>query len=355
MWIKAGMSYGKAGNYIGKGESGMNDILYDERKQFVLNEKAAINLRSSIEEIVDSICENGYSNIVMIGTGRSYCHALQLQYIANMISDVSFYAVRAIDYVFNGMDKVNQESVVIIESAQGDDEYLIEAVEMCRQKRCRIVGIINDSSSPLASMSDYLISFPVGSLYKRYYLLFRILNKSDMFDDYEEFCEMLEKVPDVCIQAGKRFMNNLAGTTAAIAGANNLFLIGDGIIWEQVNSYCMYSLEESLWIRSQSINIGDLFHGAIEVIDKNSTVIIFKGTDESSVLADRAYRYLTRICENVVMIDIAAYIPENAFGKYKKLLTPFVFKMIQNILNKSLEVEMRHPLSIRRYVGNLEF
>ena len=57
------------------------------------------------------------------------------------------------------------------------------------------------------------------------------------------------------------------------------YLIGSGNMWGPTYSYAMCIMEEMQWMRTKSITAGDFFHGTLEVIGRDDSVILFYGED----------------------------------------------------------------------------
>ena len=66
------------------------------------------------------------------------------------------------------------------------------------------------------------------------------------------------------------------------------YLIGSGNLWGPTYSYAMCIMEEMQWMRTKSVTAGDFFHGTLEVIERDDTVLLFFGEDESLELTHKA-------------------------------------------------------------------
>ena len=82
--------------------------------------KDAIALRPQIEEAVDKICEEGYSNLFFIGCGGTYAHSLPMKYWLDTRSDIENYSVIAAEVFHGTLDLVEKGTSMIL--LYGEDE-----------------------------------------------------------------------------------------------------------------------------------------------------------------------------------------------------------------------------------------
>ena len=59
-------------------------------------------------------------------------------------------------------------------------------------------------------------------------------------------------------------------------------------MWGPTYSYAMCIMEEMQWMRTKSVTAGDFFHGTLEVIERDDTVLLFFGEDETLKLTHTA-------------------------------------------------------------------
>ena len=133
------------------------------------------------------------------------------------------------------------------------------------------------------------------------------------------------------------------------------YLVGSGNLWGATYSYAMCVMEEMQWMRTKSIHAAEFFHGTLEVIDRDTSVILFKGEDESRPLMDRVERFVHRISGKVTVFDTQKYQLEGIREGFRGLLSPFVMRAITERISKHLEAKRKHPLEIRRYYRCMDY
>ena len=77
-------------------------LKFDEQKQLD-SVNGALALRGRIEEIVDSICAEGYKNICWLGIGGTWASALQAEVHMKEKSVIELFSENAAEYVTTGV------------------------------------------------------------------------------------------------------------------------------------------------------------------------------------------------------------------------------------------------------------
>lgn len=95
------------------------------------------------------------------------------------------------------------------------------------------------------------------------------------------------------------------------------YLIGSGNLWGPTYSYAMCIMEEMQWMRTKSVTAGDFFHGTLEVIERDDTVLLFFGEDETRPQMERVEKFLKTICNNVYKFDTASLPLPNVDPKFR--------------------------------------
>lgn len=92
---------------------GYEDKTYNE----VLTQ--AVNNIEEINQAVDAICEKGYKNLYLVGTGGTYAMASPLSYLIKTNSTIPWYYEIAAELVTAKPKQLTKDSVVITASLSG--------------------------------------------------------------------------------------------------------------------------------------------------------------------------------------------------------------------------------------------
>ena len=320
------------------------------------NIDCVLGLRKQVEEIVDAICEKGYENLFLLGIGGTYAASMEIECYMRGHSSIPVYLENAADLTVHGNSRLTPASLVLTTSATGNTQELVDAVEFVHEKGASVFGFIDDKDAPLAKMSDYVISAPGGSYFKMLLAALRLMKNAGEFPDYEEFFIQLDKsLADDMIEVEKAADEKAAEYARKHCDDELQYVTGAGNLWGAAYSFAMCYMEEMLWMRTKSISAAEFFHGTLEVIDRDSNLLIFMGEDDARKQTDRVYAFAQRICANISVFDTKDYAMEGIEEKFRGLLSPIIMGAVFNRITAHLEEERKHPLEIRRYYRRLKY
>ncbi len=309
--------------------------------------------KDEIIRLADKLSEEGYSNVFFIGVGGTYTYAMIMDANLRAYTSMPYYCEHAADFNTIGNRRFSKDSIVVTASATGDTPEVNTAVQTAVEAGARVIAFVEKENTPIANTATYFIYG--ASLYRYYTFFFRLAyNRGDfpVFDRMMENILLLpELLPDVAAEADEK-CNKYAKEHRDDALQ---YLVGSGNIWGSTYSYAMCIMEEMQWMRTKSISAGDLFHGTLEVIDRDTNVLLFIGEDDSRPQAERAKRFLNRVCAHVTVFDLKEYKLPGLAEEFRGLFSPMVFRAITSRMSVYLEEYGKHPMEIRRYYRKLTY
>jgi fructoselysine-6-phosphate deglycase len=133
------------------------------------------------------------------------------------------------------------------------------------------------------------------------------------------------------------------------------FLIGGGNLWGFTYLYSMCILEEMQWLRTSRVHSAEFFHGALELLESDTSVLVFQGEDETRALTDRAEAFAKRISNDVTVFDTRSYPLTGLSPQFRGLLSPLVMDTVMDRVSKHLERVRDHSLDLRRYYRVMDY
>ena len=127
------------------------------------------------------------------------------------------------------------------------------------------------------------------------------------FADYDKFMAELKTMPELLVDVKKKADAPADAYAKKHRDDAIQYLVGSGNLWGEAYCYAMCIMEEMQWMRTKSISGADFFHGTLEVIGRDDSVILFKGEDAARKLMDRVENFVNTICANVTVFDTADY------------------------------------------------
>jgi fructoselysine-6-phosphate deglycase len=131
-------------------------------------------------------------------------------------------------------------------------------------------------------------------------------------------------------------------------------VVGSGVGWGESYSAAMCIMEEMLWMKTKSIHGAEFFHGTIELVEQDTSMLLIYSDDETRHLMQRVYDFASTISKDITVLDTKEVeLPvDNHLRKY---LSPIVIGIMIDRLAVHLSKEKDHPLTIRRYYRQMEY
>ncbi len=329
------------------------------RYEKVVND--ALALRPQIEKAADEICTQGFSNIFFIGCGGTYAHSLPMKYWLDTQSDLESHCVIAAEFMLMGHKKFSKDSICIFSTRSGNTKEIVAAAKYCKEQGARTVVYVSNDNTPVCEYADYkLFSFAEDdclceAIYT--YMIFflaRILKNKGQFPKYDIFMEQYEKITPALIKAKELYEERCAKMAKEHKDTDYHMVVGSGMLWGEAYDYAMCILEEMQWIKTKSIHAAEFFHGTLELVEKDTSLILLYGEDETRPLMDRVVNFSKNITDVINIFDTKEV--ELPFDpEFRKIVSPLVIYCILERLSCHLAHERNHPLTTRRYYRQMEY
>lgn len=311
------------------------EALANTYKQFIKN--------NSLNELIENMPDfSKYNKITIIACGSAAYAGLVGKSLIEKYANIPVNVEIASEYRYQKTFNDNKTLTILI-SQSGETADTLAALRKAKKEKSDTLGIINTVGSSIARESDNVLYIKVGceiavATTKAYMAQVLILclialnisyaklkNKKLIIDKLHEIPNEVQKVID-----RKREYDKIA---KKIYKHNNIFFIGRGIDY----SLCMegsLKLKEISYIHSEAYPAGELKHGTISLIEKNTPVIAIV-TDENI-----AEKTISNIKETKARgSQVLLVITEKLFTKYGdsdfydyKIVIPNTYEIFQPLL-----------------------
>ncbi|MEV4020070.1 SIS domain-containing protein [Nonomuraea angiospora] len=326
--------------------------------EFLSQVTSAVGLRPRIEELVDRLVDEGFKHVLLVGAGGTYAQMWPYEHLARRGSTLDVRAVIAAELIVSGDARLGEDTVAVFTSVSGTTDDTIRAIEYCKSKGAFTVSFTGHPDSPVATKVDAaLVSQPKTWPFDMQLLLFmtRLLSRRGEFDGYEKFAAEFEGVPGILVEVAKQAEPVAAAFAEAHKDSDYHFLVGGGNLWGFTYLYSMCILEEMQWLRTTRVHSAEFFHGSLELIEEDTSVIIFQGEDETRPLTDRAEAFARRVSKDVTVFDTRDYPLTGISPEFRGLLAPLVLDTVMSRVSKHLERVRDHSLDLRRYYRVMDY
>lgn len=336
-------------------------LKFDEELFLNLVEKEGLAFRGQIEEIVDGITKRGYRNIFLIGAGGTIAMMYPYEYILKSNSTIDVHAEIAAEFMVMNHKHFSKDSVCIFTSVSGTTQETVAAAEYCKEKGATTIALVAEPNTPLTQIADYCIT--TGSethsfdtfFMLLYMVVFRFMYNNNEFPQYEQFTKEVSLLPRAILDAVKTFDKKAEEFAIIHKDTDYHMMVGSGNLWGNTYSYAMCILEEMQWIQAKSIHAAEFFHGTLELVVEDTSVILLKGEDETRPLMDRVERFVEKISKNITVIDTKSFEMEGISEEFRKHFSVSINWSVLSRISVYLERERNHPLTLRRYYRQMEY
>jgi glutamine---fructose-6-phosphate transaminase (isomerizing) len=224
-------------------------------------------------------------DVFITGSGTSYNSALLAKYILSKFSKIRVEAIMSSEFEYSS-DALDENSVLIAISQSGETADVLQSVKAAREKGAKVLSIINVSTSSLGRLSDCFLEVKCGpeigvaatksftsQLALLYYIADTIgVSLTGISTDRAEISEAIEKT--------LQLEPKIAELAAKVKDAKDIYLLG------RSNHFpiCLegaLKIKELAYIHAEGIAAGELKHGPLALIDRNSVVIILNPYDST--------------------------------------------------------------------------
>ena len=244
-----------------------------------------VNNSNELKKLSKVIKKSSGTSMVACGTG-AYA-ALSGSYIFSKIAKKHInYAVGS-EFGYT-VDFLNKKSLVIALSQSGETIDIIESVKKAKEKGAKIAALVNVLGSTLYRLADYKILLNAGpekavaSTKAFTAKLANLILLSYYFNPRQKQGKVLL---NQAIKETERLLKpkSLAGfkkLAGNIYKQNHLYVIGRGLSYPIALETAL-KIKEVSYIHAEGFAAGELKHGAIALIQKNTPCIAFLPNDET--------------------------------------------------------------------------
>ena len=237
-----------------------------------------------IEEFCNIIMNS--KALFLVGSGTSYHSALIAKHILSKFAKIRAEAIISSEFQYT-FDDIDNTSAIIAISQSGETADVLQSVKAAKQMGARILSIVNNPTSSLARISDSSLSIDCGpeigvaatksftaQLSLIYTIVDRLCNGCLDFEANKAFLVgALRQVLDTEIQ--------IRSIAEGLRDARDIYIIGRSIHYAIALEGAL-KIKELAYVHTEGIAAGELKHGPLALIDRNSYVLLVNPNDVTS-------------------------------------------------------------------------
>ncbi|PBB35439.1 SIS domain-containing protein [Mesorhizobium sp. WSM3868] len=333
-----------------------------DEARFVRIQSGAVALRERIETAVAQCLAGGAQNIFFLGTGGA---AILMHPAAQLLQRRSgFPAFVDITAELQLAQSVHltEKSIVVLPSLSGTTKESVALLARIKEVGATVITLVGHEETPLGRGGDHVFvnfaeddtsceSFYLQSLF---IALSVLKHRGEMAESERIFAE-LAQLPRLLLEVKRSYEKQAADFAQKLAASDYHIITGAGNVWPQAWYYGMCILEEMQWIRTRPVHASDFFHGTLELVEKDVSVVVFKGEDSARPLAERVENFAANYTDKTTVLDTAAFELPGISADVRALVSPVVLATALERVSAHLEVIRNHPLTTRRYYKRVAY
>jgi fructoselysine-6-phosphate deglycase len=337
-------------------------LLNFDPERYLRIQSGAVGLAEQIDAVVADALGSGVTNVVFAGAGGA---GILMQPAAALLRDRSTFRADVVlpaELVVTGSATVGRDTLVVIPSLSGTTAESIAALEHVKAAGARVLVLTGHAETPLAAKADVsLVNFAEDdtsceSFYLQSLLLaLSIMERTGALEDRAAVVAELDRLPQLLLEAKTAFEGRARELAEAIAADAWHIVTGSGSTWPEAFYYGMCILEEMQWIRTRPVHASDFFHGTLELVEADVSVLVLKGEDATRPLAERVERFVSGLTDKLLVLDAAEAELPGISPSTRALVSPVVLAALLERVSAHLEVLRDHPLTTRRYYRRMAY
>ena len=333
-----------------------------EEPRFLRIQAGAMALAADIDRIIGELLAAGADHVIFLGTGGAGILMQPAQQLLASRSRFPSLLRLPAELVLSGEPLLGPKSIVLMPSLSGTTQESVTALDYCRRRGARVVALVGHADTPLARGADHvLVNFAEDdtsseSFYLQSLLLaLSILRHRGEFDSYAMVLAELQRLPALLLEVKRRFESQAERFAERIRDVPYHIMTGAGSTWPEALYYGMCILEEMQWIRTRPVHAADFFHGTLELLEKDVSIVLLKGEDALRPLVDRVEAFARKISDQVHVLDCAQFDLPGISAGTRALISPILLATVLERVSAYLEHKRQHPLTTRRYYKRIPY
>ncbi|MBA1246212.1 SIS domain-containing protein [Pseudomonas luteola] len=337
-------------------------MLNFDEKRFINIQSGATEQAKNLGDLIGRLYDRGLENIFFVGAGGA---GILMGPATQILKDKSTFPVFneiAAELVLKKHRSLGEKSLVILPSLSGTTKETIAAAKYCKSLGATTISLVGHASSPLAAETDYnFINFAEDdtsceSFYiQSFAVAFKILECTEEAGAYKELIAEFEKLPNTLLQVKTEIETEAEKFAERFQREPYHIITGSGYAWAEAYYYGMCILEEMQWIKTRPVHASDFFHGTLELLEDNVSVLLMKGEDVTRPLQDRVEKFARTITQKVTVFDTSKYAADKISSTFRGYFSPILLATMLERVSCHLEKVREHPLTTRRYYRRIDY
>jgi len=323
----------------------------------------ALNTLDEAENLGRRVATAGYRRIFLTGCGAPHYMMRSVSYWARKYAiglDIRNYF--SVELLHQDPAALDDKTLVVLGSHSGKTKETVEVAEFLSGKPCKTIAFTQFPGSQLAENVDDVIAY--GDTKEGYFsayilaqmFLSAFLNVIEPnWSLHSDIVDSLPHLPEALANAKQGNLIAAASQAKFFSEDRTMYVIGGGPMFTTAYTFASCFLMEMQRMHAHPIEAAEFFHGPFEVIDENTPIIILIGEGPAREEGQRVYKFCQKYAKRFIVMDSEVFQMRGIKPAIRPLVAPFVVDAALTALVESLAVVHDFPLTIRRYMGKVDY
>jgi glucosamine--fructose-6-phosphate aminotransferase (isomerizing) len=219
------------------------------------------------------------NQVIITACGTSRYAALVGRYLFSRIGKKFCDVIMSSEFQYFA-DSINKDTMVIAVSQSGETADVIEGVKQARKAGAKVVSLVNRPMSLLGELSNYVIYLNCGpeigvaatKSYTCQLIIFYLLAFA-MVNCFDVSVNMLDNIRSTIAKTIRLNDQKLMNLSSKLKDKKDFYYIARGINFA-IASEGALKLKEISYIHAEGMPAGELKHGTLALIEKDTPVIV---------------------------------------------------------------------------------
>jgi fructoselysine-6-phosphate deglycase len=299
-------------------------------ERFLAIQSGAVGLAPRLDDVIGRLIGDGAPNLFFLGTGGA---AILMQPAATLLQRHSRFPVHleiSAELVLAGNCHLGPKSIVVIPSLSGTTKESVAAMDYCRERGATVMTLIGHDNTPLAKADVSFINFAADdtsseSFYLQSLLIaLSVMHHQGESPEYERIINELGTLPALLVDTKRAFEQRAEAQAESMRMEPYHIITAAGSAWPEAFYYGMCILEEMQWIRTRPVHASDFFHGTLELVEKDVSVMLMLGEDSVREVGTRVQDFLKNYTNKITIVDTAEFSLAGISQDVRALISPVV-------------------------------
>lgn len=322
----------------------------------------AIDQDDKARALVDQAVARGIEKVYLVGCGGSHFGTYPaFDLLDRYATGITAQRITSAELTSRNPSGLNERALVVAASHSGNTPETVAAAEFAKSKGALVAGISRIGDNGLSRIGDVHLDYPdtisitEPKLVHNEQIALALLEAfgaaekaADIRSGIAALPTALRAVKDEVAEAGERVADLLEDAPLS-------YIVGGGPAYgmAKMMSWCYF--QEMSWMNSAAINAGDFFHGPLEMVLDDTTVVTLLAEDSSRALGERVVRFTENYTKNAAAIDTAKFSLPGIPAAARPDLSVVALMSAERRVLDHVAARRGHDTSQRRYMYKVAY